>query len=254
MNLRQTHLVLRKVASIGAICGALAALLLATGTVGARASKSSRKEQSAEKAHSPVFVQEKGRFRIVVDGKEAGKEDFEISRDGPGWVARGNAEVTPPQGEATKLSATLRLNADGTPKHYEWSSQGAKKASATVDFAGGTATVELRLEGSKPFTQQFFFNTPNVVILDNNFYHQYALLARLYDWQKKGPQAFQVFVPQSMAPGKVTLEDAGPEMIGGAKAELLRVRSEDLEIDLYLDNLKLVRLAAPAANAEAIRE
>lgn len=254
MNAHRTHLVLPKISLTGAICGALAALLLVTGTVGARASKSPREVQSSEKAHGPIFIQEKGKFRIVVDGKEAGKEDFEISRDGAGWVARGSAEVTPPQGEATKLSATLRLNADGTPKHYEWSTQGAKKASATVEFAGGTATVELRLEGSKPFTQQFFFNTPNVVILDNNFYHQYALLARLYDWQKKGPQAFQVFVPQSMAPGKVTLEDAGAEMIGGAKAELLRVRSEDLEIDLYLDNLKLVRLTAPAANAEAIRE
>jgi len=34
----------------------------------------------------------------------------------------------------------------------------------------------------------------------------------------------------------------------------LRVRTEDNEIDLYLDGQKLMRLVAPAANAEIVRD
>ena len=54
----------------------------------------------------------------------------------------------------THVSGTLQLHADGTPVNYEWSTQGAKKASATIGFNGPTATIELRLEGRRPFTQR----------------------------------------------------------------------------------------------------
>jgi hypothetical protein len=34
----------------------------------------------------------------------------------------------------------------------------------------------------------------------------------------------------------------------------LRVKSEDLELDLYLDGQRLVRIVAPSSNAKIIRE
>lgn len=209
---------------------------------------------STDQASMPVLAAEKGKFKVLVNGKQAGKEEFEISPNGDEWVARGSAEVQSPDGTTVHISSTLRLRPDGSPARYEWSTQGAKKASAAVEFSAGTATIELHLENAKPFTQQFFFNSPRVVILDNNLFHQYAILARLYDWQKKGPQTFSVLVPQSMAPGTVTVEATGKQDVGGAKLELLRVRSEDLEINLYLDGLRLVRIVSPASGAEVIRE
>jgi hypothetical protein len=36
--------------------------------------------------------------------------------------------------------------------------------------------------------------------------------------------------------------------------EAMRVKTEDNEIDLYLDGSRLMRLVAPAANAEVIRD
>ena len=99
------------------------------------------------------------------------------------------------------VTGTLELRADGTPVRYEWSTQGTKKASASITFSGSTATIDLRVEGARPFTQQFTFNSPQIAILDNNLYHQYAVLARLYDWNKKGVQTFSVLVPQEMTPG-----------------------------------------------------
>ena len=110
------------------------------------------------------------------------------------------------------------------------------------------------MEGARPFAQDFTFNTPLVSVLDNNLYHQYELLARLYDREAKGSQTFSVLVPQEMTPGSVTVDSLGKQDAGGKQLEELRVRTEDNEIDLYLDGQKLMRLVAPAANAEIVRD
>lgn len=202
---------------------------------------------------APTFAPEKGKFKIFVNGQQVGKEEFEIGSSGGDWLVRGNAEIQGPQG-STRVTGTLNLKPDGTPLRYEWSAQGAKKASASIEFAGANANVELHLEGARPYTQTFTFNSPHVAVLDNNLYHQYAVLARLYDWNAKGAQTFAVLVPQDMAPGMVTVESLGKQDAGGAKLEELRVKTEDLELDLFLDGQKLVRIVAPASNAEIIRE
>jgi hypothetical protein len=199
------------------------------------------------------LVADKGAFRILVSGQQIGKEEFSIAPNGADWSAHGSTEIQSPKGN-THVTGTLLVHPDGVPVHYEWSTQGAKKASATIAFSGVTATVELHLEGAKPFTQQFTFAAPLVVVLDDNLYYQYTFLARLYDWDKKGEQTFSVLVPQEMTPGTVTVDSMGEQVVNGQKVQELRVRTEDNEIDLFLDGPKLVRLVAPAANAEIIRE
>jgi hypothetical protein len=196
---------------------------------------------------------DKGTFKILVSGQQIGKEEFTIAPNGSDWSAHGSTELQSPQGN-THVSGSLVVHADGVPVRYEWSTAGAKKASATIGFTGVTATVELHLEGAKPFTQQFTFAAPLVVVLDDNLYYQYTFLARLYDWDKKGEQSFSVLVPQEMTPGTVTVDSMGEQVVNGQKVQELRVRTEDNEIDLFLDGPKLVRLVAPAANAEIIRE
>jgi hypothetical protein len=201
-----------------------------------------------------AFAPDKGKFKILVNGQPAGTEEFSLSANGGNWIARGNAEIQTPQG-AAHVTGNLELRPDGAPVRYEWSMQGAKKAASTIVFNGATANVELRMEGARPYTQQFTFNSDRVVVLDNNMYDQYAILARLYDWDKKGAQTFSVIVPQEMTPGSVTVESLGKQDSGsGAKLEQLRVKTEDIEINLFLDGQRLVRIVSPSANAEIIRE
>ena len=195
------------------------------------------------------FSADKGKFKILVNGQAAGKEDFELSESGGNWIAHGNAEIQTAQG-AAHVTGTLELKPDGAPVRYEWSMTGAKKAASTITFNGATANVELRIEGARPYTQQFTFNSDKIVVLDNNMYDQYGILARLYDWDKKGAQTFSVIVPQEMTPGTVTVESLGKQ----DKLEELRVKTEDLEIDLYLDGTRLVRVVSSSANAEIVRE
>lgn len=208
----------------------------------------------ANPAAASLMIPDKGKFRILSGGKEVGKEEYEIAPSGGNWIARGTAEIQPEKGVTQHITGNLELRADGTPVHYNWTTQGAKKATCAISFEGVTATIELQLEGAKPYTQQLTFNSPLVVVLDNNLYDQYAVLARLYDWKKLGPQTFSVLVPQDLAPGVVTVESLGKQNSGGQKLEELRVKTDDNEIDLFLDGPRLVRISAPAANAEIIRE
>ena len=233
--------------------GVLVASILAAGASAGTPRVAAIPASPAKPNPGGVFAQDKGTFRILVNGQQVGKEEFEISSRGGDWVAHDTSEIQG-AGGTSHVTGTLELHADGTPAHYEWSTQGEKKASATIGFEGSTATIDLHVEGRKTYTQQFTFNSPQVVILDNNLYYQYALLARLYDWKRKGTQTFTVLVPQELTPGSVTVESAGAHDASGKKLEELAVKSPDLEVDLFLDGQRLVRILSPSANAEILRD
>lgn len=204
---------------------------------------------------SPSLSPQKGKFLYLVNGKDVGSEEFEISSTGDGWLARGSASVKAAQGPETRITSQLQMRGDGAPTHYEWTTvTGSKTASASVDFDNGSATIHVQMNGGKPFTQQFFFKTPVIVILDDNLYHQYAILADLYDRSEKGLQTFSVLIPQEMTPGTITVEAMDPESVGGKSLDRLRVRSQDLEIILYLEGNRLERISVPSANAEIVRQ
>jgi hypothetical protein len=200
-----------------------------------------------------LFSPDKGKFRIVVNGQPAGHEEFEISAKGGNWVAHGTTELTSPQG-TTHVTGTLELHPDGSPAQYDWTMQGAKRAAATIVFNGASASIDLRVEGTRPYTQQLRFSSPRVAVVDNNLYHQYEVLARLYDWNQKGSQTISVLVPQDLTPGTLTLESLGKQELDGKKLEELRVKTEDLELLLFLDGPRLMKIISPSANAEIVRE
>jgi hypothetical protein len=209
----------------------------------------------APSSAAALLHEDKGKFRIVVDGQQAGIEDFQISREGDRWVARGKVEVTLPGSGSDKFSSVLDLAADGAPSHYEWSSQGTDKRSIAVDFQGTTAKMALSKQGAQPFVQEFSFSSPRILVLDNNMYHHFAILAQLYDWNAGGKQTFPVLIPQDQLPGTITVESLGSQSVEGAALEQLRVHSADLEIDLYVDSVhRLTRLEVPSSKAEVIRE
>lgn len=197
---------------------------------------------------------DKGKFRDMVNGRRVGSEEFEISQDGQGWAAHATADVKDDKGSTTHITSTLRLHADGTPIHYEWSTDGPKKASSAIDFDNGTATIQLQIPGKNPYTQQLFFKTPRVAILDDNLYYQYSILASLYDWSKGGSQEISVLIPQELTPGSITMEALDPENDNGKSLARLHVHSQDLDLTLYFDSGRLVRIAVPGSNAEIVRE
>jgi hypothetical protein len=208
-----------------------------------------------KKAAQSRFAPDKAKLRILLDGQPVGSEEFEITASGDAWMAKGATELRLPEGGNARVNATLHLRADGSPKSYEWTSQGEKKNGARITFEGGVAKIQLEMEGARPFLQELTFGTPMVAVLDNNLYHHYEILARIYDWSKKGAQAFPVLIPQDLTPGSITAEATGPQSTEGNSYEGLRVTTPDLEVVLYLDgNHRLMRLEVPASKVSVVRE
>lgn len=210
-------------------------------------------------AHPPAdsgFTADKGRFRILQQGNEVGSEDFSLQPSGNGWVMEDQTVIRASGSAEMRTSGQLRMLADGTPQRYTWSAQSDKKASGTVDFDSGTAKTSVDVSGAKqPVHQDFKFASPRVAVLDNNLYDQYAVLGRLYDWDAKGTQKFPVLIPQDATPGSIDVEALGEKDVEGTNLQVLRVRSTDLEIQLYFDaKLHLIRLEVPAASVVIARQ
>ena len=215
---------------------------------------------AAQKKSTPtsgpvVFTQDKGKLTIKLGGQTVGHEEFEIAPSGGGWLAKGTAEIKPPEGASSKVSGSLTLQGNGAPISYDWSAQTEKTNGAHVLFANGVASITLEMQGARPFQQDLSFGSPMIAVLDNNLYHQYAVLARIYDWSKGGVQTFPVIIPQELTPGSITVQSTGSASAEGKTYEGLKVTSSDLQILLLLDtNHRLMRLEVPEAKVSVIRD
>ena len=227
--------------------------------------------QKKEKAAPGIFVQDKGKFTIKLAGQTVGHEEFDIAPAEGGWLAKGTSDIKPPEGAPSKVTGSLTLQANGFPISYEWTAQADKTNGAHIIFANGVARITVEMQGAhlctdaeikdpnrkQPcfFQQDLSFNSPLIAVLDNNLYYQYAVLARIYDWSKRGEQTFSVLIPQELTPGTVNVVSTGPATADGKSYEGLKVSSSDLEIQLLLDsNHRLIRLEVPDAKVSVIRE
>ena len=202
-----------------------------------------------------VLVSDKGKLNILIGGRSIGREEFEIAPNGDNWIAKGSTKVSMEGSPATTVTGALTLAPDGSPLSYEWTSQADKTNGAHIVFENGVAKMTLQMQGARPFEQDLTFGTPHIAVLDNNLYHQYAVLARLYDWNRKGSQSFPVLIPQELTPGTISLESVGAVSTDGKSYEGLKVITTDIEMVLYLDsNHKLMRLEVPASKAAVVRE
>ena len=205
--------------------------------------------------NSALFSQDKGKFTIQLNGQTIGHDDFEISPNTGGWSAQETTELKVPDSPATKVTGTLTLQADGAPVAYQWTSYAEKTNGANIVFTNGTAKITLQMQGARPFEQEMSFGTSHIAVLDNNLYYQYAVLARVYDWSKRGAQNFPVLIPQELTPGSVTLESTGSVTAYGKSYEALRVTTSDIEVILYRDAAhRLMRLEVPAAKVSVSRD
>lgn len=205
--------------------------------------------RSQTPARAP-FAEDQGKFEISVDGKQVGTEEFSVAHDGAGWVARGTTEFHLASGTG-RVTGELHLNAAGAPLRYEWNLDAGKKVTSKTIFDGNEAKMSTDMGQKTPLEQDFMFASP-VVILDNNLYDQYGVLARLYNWSTRGPQNFAVLIPQEHQPGNITVESTGP---ASGNNQQLRVHTSDLDVFLTLDSShRLMRINVPSSKAEIVRK
>jgi hypothetical protein len=244
---------------------------LTLGMVACAALSLAAQKKGAQTSGARIFAADKGKLTIKLGGQTVGHEDFEIAPSGGGWLAKGTAEIKPPESSASKVSGSLTLQPNGAPVSYEWTAQAEKTNGAHVLFANGVAKITLEIQGARSctaeeiadphrtqpcfFEQNLSFDTPLIAVLDNNLYHQYAVLARIYNWSRGGVQTFPVLIPQELTPGTITVQSTGSASADGKTYEGLKVNTSDLEILLLLDgNHRLMRLEVPDAKVSVVRE
>src|SRR6516165_8509577 len=84
-----------------------------------------------------IFVADRGKFKVFLDGKPVGQEEFDISPSGVGWIAKGTNHFAVEGSAPATVTGNLSLSSDGAPISYDWSSQSDKTNSAHITFAGG---------------------------------------------------------------------------------------------------------------------
>jgi hypothetical protein len=202
----------------------------------------------------PALAEDRGKLRILQDGQLMGTEEFSIGRSGQAWMCHGSVELKIPGAGSASVSSQMQLSAEGALQQYTWTSKSDRKVTGGVIFSGSVAQLEVRVDNTQPYSQEFQFDSTRIVILDNNLFHHYLILAQLYDWNTRGSQTFSVLIPQALTPGTIAVEWGGSTEVDGAKMDLLRVRSPDLEVEIYVAAGKVMRLAVPSAKVLIQRE
>lgn len=199
-----------------------------------------------------------GRLRIFLNGQPVGSEKYEITSTATEIQARGDIVYTLDQ-QSMHQTTNLLLAADATPRRYEWKLEEPRKSWLRMEFQDGRATIHFPREDGQEEQQVYDFGAGPVALLDINVFHHFLLLARLYDFARGGPQTLQVFVPQSVQPGSVTVELQGveTETVDGAPQPVRRLSifSEDNQLLLWVtESGRFVRLRVPQANVEVLPE
>jgi len=207
---------------------------------------------------APAAESEQGRLRIFANGRPIGSERYEISATATELQAR--AEILLEGGDhKVRQTTSLLLNADGSPRRYEWKLEEPQESWLRVEFKGSRATILFPRPDGKQEQQVYDFGGERVAVLDVNVFHHFQLLARFYDFARGGPQTIPVFIPQTVQPGVVTveLEAVETQTVGGKEQPVRRlsITSEDNRVLLWLtESGRFVRLQVPQANVEVLLE
>jgi hypothetical protein len=204
---------------------------------------------------------ESGTFRIYFGGAEIGQEKFQITESGSSVKASAETRLTIER-EKEKVSFLIRPVLEFSrffePVSYEIGQEsGPNKTKARITFKG--AKSDAVYESGKETEARQIDLQKDVLVLDDNVFHQYIILAKRYDFAKGGIQEFSAFVPQQFIAGGVSISDKGIEAVQvlnqNLKLQHLLVDTGELQISLWLDDRhNLRKLAVPKSGVEVIRE
>jgi hypothetical protein len=201
---------------------------------------------------------QQGRFRILAGGRAIGSERYQISATATELHARGEI-VLEAGDQRVRQTTSLLLNADVSPRRYEWKLEEPRESWLRVEFKQGKATIIFLRPDGEQEQQLYDFEGERVALLDVNVFHHFLLAAQLYDFARGGPQTVPVFVPQTVQPGVLTMEmeEVTTETVDGQPQPVRRLAftTQDNRVLLWVTEAGgFVRLRVPQANVEVLPE
>lgn len=208
----------------------------------------------------PSPFNDQGTFVISHAGRTIGTEKFSILSSSNQIEAQGEIILRYEEGGRTvdihtfpKLVLSFQLE----PVSYLWDEKSPDTNHLEVNFRSSPARSVLKKSDGKEDVREFQFG-PNLVVLDDNIFHQYELLVWRYLRTPGGNQAFNGYIPQEALPGGLAVVDAGTTETGVQGKKNLRhliVTTDTLQVDLWVDDLgRLDRLVSPSAELEVMRK
>jgi hypothetical protein len=222
----------------------------------------------AAKAPNAQIV-DSGSFGVYLDGKRVATETFKIEQKPDVSIARSELKV---QDGNVSQDSEMQMNSRGDILHYSWHQSQPVKSELSVEPTDEFLTEKVGA-GSGP--NEKAYNVPHLLphstpILDDNFFLHREILVWRYlaagcSTKTAGgncalsTQQFGVLVPAQHASESVTIDFKGPEKIQFKGREVqvssFLMKTDGSEWTLYLDDQeKVLRMVAPAAKVEVVRD
>jgi hypothetical protein len=211
---------------------------------------------------SPVYSgNDQGSFKILFNGEQIGEEKFQIVADASHFKAFAEIRLTVEREKdrATfTIKPTLQFTKAFEPISYQVIQEsGSNRMRAQVNFKPGRSEAVYETEQQKD-PREIELKS-DVLVLDDNVFHHYILLAKRYDFLKGGVQEFSAFIPQQFLAGSISVEDKGMEKVtlGGSTVPLqhLFVDSGELQFSLWLNERhELLKISVPKSNVDVVRQ
>ncbi len=210
---------------------------------------------------APPHLSDHGTFEIFAAGKSIGTETFEIRVRKDQIEAQGNVQLQVEQNGKTvevRTTSNLLLDPQLDPLSYTWSQKGTQSSQLSIDFRAQPAHVRYKTVRGQD-DQRDFHLEKDVVVLDDNVFHQYQLAVARYDAAKAGQQAFRAFIPQEALPGTITLNSLGADQVRVEEKTLtLRhflLSTELAQINLWVDDQgHLQKVSTPDSQFQVMRK
>jgi hypothetical protein len=210
----------------------------------------------ATSLHAQAGPADEGTFRVSLDGRTVGTEEFTIRQTGSGvnieTLATGRVQLNLPTG---MLELTTRLRASGLqadPVAYEVAVGGDSPRRIVGSLGAGRFSA--RIVGATGEQLREYVASSGAIILDDGVAHQYYFLARRI---RNG--RIPVIIPRENRQVMATVTDHGEEAvtIGGTTYNLFRLAVHPdggTERHVWVDALnRVIRLEIPATNYLAVR-
>ena len=224
---------------------------------------------------------EHGQFKILVSGKKIGYENFSITGQTTTYTSSSFTELTINQ-ENTKTSeeldqeikrsaplnsdtsvtylinTELQFNENFEPTSYKVTQDvGPNQRRARVKFLPDRSDITY-FSNDNQIDKRRIELKKDVMILDDNIFHHYLILAKRYNLSEGGVQQFVGFIPQQFLARGISISDQGTETIEidnqSHDLQHLLVHRGELKVDLWLDiNYKLKKLSISKSDIEVIR-
>ena len=204
---------------------------------------------------------EQGSFKIFFGGELIGEERFQIVAEATNYKAWAEINLTLERGKdkvTFNIKPALQFTRFFEPLSYNVLQEaGGNRMKASIQFRPESSQAVYET-GHETDSREIKLNE-DVMILDDNVFHHYILLAKRYDYLKGGVQEFSAFVPQQFLAGSISVADKGFEQIqlGNKTSSLqhLLVDTGEIQISLWLNgHHELQKISVPKSNVDVLRD